>query len=270
MQLESNRTGLSLGGVALLAACACGTSAALGRLSGSFGAPAVTAQIHPFFVLAGGALIVVGLWPLGHIIRGLSLIGVALLLASEIITPPMSLHGASHGVSDFQIVGLFATLVAAVLLVAAFFRAYPSHNPKAAVTAMSGAAMAVGCNCCLVPMALTSAFHAALPAELWVTKTLTIYTASAVLMAFGLYRLRGPVPALMAVSGLAFLYFWLELPYSSMPAIMVNGINVNFVIKYPMMFAGALFTMSGFALAFRPKELTARDSNRMPAPAFGD
>jgi hypothetical protein len=37
-------------------------------------------------------------------------------------------------------------------------------------------------------------------------------------MAIGLFRLRGIVPAVMAVAGQAFLYFWLELPYSSLPS----------------------------------------------------
>lgn len=56
-------------------------------------------------------------------------------------------------------------------------------------------------------MGLTSTFHAALPAEVWLTKTLTIYSAAAVLMAISLFRLRGVAPAIMSVSGLGILYF---------------------------------------------------------------
>lgn len=72
---------------------------------------------------------------------------------------------------------------------------------------MSGAFRSWGCNCRLVTMGLTSTFHAALPAEVWLTKTLTIYSAAAVLMAISLFRLRGVAPAIMSVSGLGFLYF---------------------------------------------------------------
>ena len=72
---------------------------------------------------------------------------------------------------------------------------------------VSGAFRSWGCNCRLVTMGLTSTFHAALPAEVWLTKTLTIYSAAAVLMAISLFRLRGVAPAIMSVSGLGFLYF---------------------------------------------------------------
>ena len=269
MQSESTRAGMSMTGAALLAACACGTSAGIGRLTGSFGAPSGTAQIHPLFVLAGGAFIVAGLWRLGTSIRALALLGTALLIASEVLTPPMSLHGSSN-LSAVQIGGLVAALLAAAALVAAFFLAYRSRQPSASLMAMSGAAMASGCNCCLVPMGMTGSLHALLPAQSWVSQTLTIYVVAASLMAIGLFRLRGFVPATMAVAGQAFLYFWLELPYSALPSITMHGVSVNFVVKYPMMFAGALMVMSAFAYAYQTQESEALTSDRAQTPAFGD
>lgn len=269
MQSDSTRTGMSMTGVAVLAACACGTSAGLGRLSTSFGAASATAQIHPFFVGAGGLFILAGLWQSGVLVRALALLGVSLLLISEILTPPMSLHGETH-LSAVQIGGLIASLAAAVALVAAFFRAYRTQNPSASLTAMSGAAMATGCNCCLVTMGMTGTLHALLPDQMWVSQTLTVYIAAASLMAIGLFRLRGVVPATMAVIGQAFLYYWLELPYSSLPAITAHGVNVNFVIKYPMMLAGALLVMSAFAFAYREEEIKNLVPNRVPSSAFGD
>ena len=268
MSTDSTRVAMSVTGAAVLAACACGTSAGIGRFTGSFGAPAATAQIHPLFVVIGGVFILAGLWRLGTSVRVLALLGVTLLVTSELLTPPMSLHGVH--LSGGQIGGLLASLAAAVALVAAFFRAYPSHQPSAALTAMSGAAMSTGCNCCLVTMGITGTLHAALPTQTWLGQTSTIYIAAASLMAIGLFRLRGVAPALMAVAGQSFVYFWLELPYSSLPKVTAHGVSVNFVIKYPMMFLGALLVMGAFAFAYRPREIGALATDRVPTPAFGD
>lgn len=43
---------------------------------------------------------------MGRLVRALALLGIALLLTSEILTPPMSPHGAAHHVGSVQIVGL--------------------------------------------------------------------------------------------------------------------------------------------------------------------
>ena len=51
---------------------------------------------------------------------------------------------------------------------------------------------------------------------------------------------------------------------------MLNGVNVNFVIKFPMMFAGAMLMMGAFALAFRGRESVGHASNRVAATVFGD
>lgn len=58
----------------------------------------------------------------------------------------------------------------------------------------------------------------------------------------------------IALVGQVWTYYWLELPYSKLPAITVHGVSVNFVIKYPMMLVGTLAVMSAFALAFRIQE----------------
>ena len=268
MQTEATRTGMSMTGVAVLAACACGTSSGIGRLTGSFGAPAATGTIHPLFVAVAGIFIVTGLWRLGNSVRALALLGMTLLMAAEFITPPMSIAGKTN-LSVIQLGGLAVSMLAAVALVAAFFRAYPSRQPSAALTAMSGTAMASGCNCCLVTMGITGTLHSMFPNTNLVAQTSTVYIAAGLLMAIGLFRLRGAVPALMALAGQGFLYYWLELPYFSMPAVNVNGVNINFVIKYPMMVVGGLVVMAAFAYAWRTQEETAATAGYR-TPAFGD
>ncbi len=268
MKSDVSATGTSLTGIAILAACACGTSSGIARVTNSFGYQSSIRSIHPLFVAFAGALIVAGLWARNRLAAMIALCGVLLLEAGEFLTPPMSLSGGIQA-NAVQISGLLASLFAAALLVYAFFRSYPSALPGSSLMAMSGAAMATGCNCCLITMGLTSLAHTTMPSEIWLTKTLTIYVAGAVLMSIGLARLGGAFPAITAVLGMAFLYFWLELPYSALPNVTIHGANANFVIKYPMMLAGALVVMFGFVMAYREQErqLTARTPL---SPAFGD
>jgi hypothetical protein len=85
-------------------------------------------------------------------------------------------------------------------------------------------------------------------------------------MVIGLARLGGPLPAFIALAGQAWIYFWLELPYSKLPAVTLHGVNINFVIKYPMMLLGTLTVMGAFALAYRDQE--ARVISRVTEPAI--
>ena len=259
--------GTSLTGVAVLAACACGTSTGIARVIGSFRYESTMRSIHPAFVAFGGALIVAGLWARNRRAALIALGGVLLLEAGEFLAPPMSLSGGVFA-NPTQISGLLASLFAAALLVFAFFRSYPTAQPGSSLLAMSGAAMATGCNCCLITMGMTSLAHSTMPSEVWLTRTITVYIAGAVLITIGLTRLGGGLSAITALIGLGFMYFWLELPYSSLPHVTVHGVNANFVIKYPMMLAGALIMMFGFALAYRAREHTSESP--LPTPAFGD
>lgn len=268
MKPDSVRTAMSLAGVAALAACACGTSAGIGRLSSSFGVAASTRSVHPFFLAAGAVLIIGGLWDRNRRAAMLSVIAMLFLGLGELLTPPMSLGAAD--LDPVQITGLIASLIAAVFLVAAFFKAYPSPRPGPALTAMSGAVLAVGCNCCLVTMGITGLAHHWFPSQPWLARTLPVYIAAAVLMGAGLFKLGSPLGAATAMPGQAFLYYWLELPYKSLPAITIHDTNVNFVIKYPMMFGGALLVMAGFVVAYRRQEQRAFPNAGVMEPSFGD
>ena len=269
MQMNARGTGMSLSGVALLAACACGASSRMAQIGNSFGMSQNLASVHSIFVAFGGALIVGGLWWRGRLAASIGALAVGLLMLGEFLAPPMSVH-AGHSLSTAQILGFLATVLAAVGLVTAFYKAYPSQDPRAAVTAMSGAVMAVGCNCCLVTMALAAPAKVFLPSMPWAGATLTYYLIAAALMAVGLGRLGGFKPVAMAVMGQAFVYFWLELPYSSLPAFTLLAVDANFLIKFPMMFLGALIVMNAFVLAYRSHEERAYSLPFRTQPSFGD
>src|SRR5215469_10368101 len=215
---QSSATAMSLAGVATLAACACGTSSRIAELTNSYGITQDLKSIHPWFVIAGSLLIVAGLWQRQQRAAMLGTVGVTLLLLGEILAAPMSVHAAT-ALTGAQIAGFAASIGAAVLLVAAFYRAFPSRMPSATLMAMTGSAMATGCNCCLITMAIAAPGRVYLPDQAWVSANLTIYLVSAALIATGLGRLSGVRAAALAVAGQAFLYFWLELPYSAMPTI---------------------------------------------------
>jgi hypothetical protein len=269
MRNEVTGAATSLTGAALLAACACGTSSGIARVSGSFGYQSGIGTIHPSFVAVAGVLIVTGLWLVNRRSAFIALGGMLLLLAGDFLAPPMSLSRGLFANSS-QVAGLLGSLLSAALLVFAFFRAFPSVHPRSSLMAMSGAAMATGCNCCLITMGMTSLAHSIMPSELWLMRTLTVYIGAAILMSVGLARIGGPVPAATAVLGVAFNYFWLELPYSSLPQLLIHGVNANFVIKYLMMLTGGLITMYGFALAFRSHESRSASQASLSQPAFGD
>lgn len=264
MQRQSYATGSSLTGVAILAACCCGTSAGLARLNASYGGVASIRTIHPAFVAVGVALVIIGLWRRLGRVPLLATFGLGLLMLGELMVPPMSITTVEH-FAPIQLIGLISSIAAAVLLVFAFYRAYPSRHPRFALTAMSGAAMATGCDCCLVTMGITGTLHALLPAQTWLPHTFTVYALAATLMVIGLGRLGGALPAFIALAGQAWIYFWLELPYSKLPAVNLHTVSINFVIKYPMMLLGTLTVMSAFALAYRNQE--ARVISRVAEPA---
>lgn len=269
MKSRSSGAAMSLGGVAILAACACGTSSRIAQLTNTYGLTDGLKGIHPWFVIAGSILIVAGLWRREHRAAMLGTMGVGSLFLGELLAPPMSVH-SGVSLTSSQISGLAASIVAAILLIAAFYRAYPSRIPSASLTAVTGAALATGCNCCLITMAIAAPGRVLLPDQGWASANLTFYLIAMALVVTGLARLSGFRAAGLALIGQAFLYFWLELPYSAMPTISLHGVNVNFIIKYPMMILGAAVVMTAFVLAYRTEEKSIVQTARVPEPAFGD
>lgn len=221
-------------------------------------------MIHPIFLVTGAALILGGLWRRHRRAAGFALSGLIALGIGEYLVPPMSITAATL-FSSMQLAGLVASVIGAGLLVAAFFQAFPSQRPGSSLMAMSGAAMATGCECCLVTMGITGISHAIFPGQAWLPHTLPVYLLATLLMGVGLGRIGGITAAGLAVAGQSFLYFWLEFPYDSLPRMMVHSVNLNFVIKYPLMLAGSLAVMASFVLAYRTQE-----SHEMPMVTMGE
>lgn len=261
-------TGTSLGGVAVLAACACGTSSSLAKIAGSYSVNFGGAPIHQGFLLVGGIMVVTGLWQRERIAALIGAAAITLLVIGEILLPVMGINSSTQ-ISAWGLIGVAAYLLAGVLLVLAFRRAYQFQHSTAGMLAMSGMAMSVGCNCCLVTQGISGLAHTVAPSQAWLAQTLTIYSVATVLMAVGLYRIGGALPAAMVVGGHALNYYGLELPASLAPAIMAHGIRFAHISKYPIMLAGTCLMMAGFALAYATqKERSAKLSGlRQPALA---
>ena len=204
MRSPLTATGSSLLGVAVLAACACGSSSKLASLDTSFGNHATARMIHPVFLAVGAALILGGLWQRHRRAAGFALSGLIALGIGEYLVPPMSITAATV-FSSLQLAGLIASVAGAGLLVAAFFQAFPSQRPGSSLIAMSGAAMATGCECCLVTMGITGISHSIFPSQAWLPHTLPVYLMAALLMAVGLGRIGGITAAGLAVAGQSFL-----------------------------------------------------------------
>jgi hypothetical protein len=255
MKLEFVSSSSSLAGVAILAACACGTSSSIAKLSSSYGYSIATYAVYPVFVVIGVVLILTGLWKRTRGTPLIALCGIALLLVGLVLVPPMSIASADT-LSSSQLAGLAAYVAAGAVLVLAFYRAYPSRHPSASLLAMSGMALAVGCNCCLVTMGISGFAHTLGPSVPWLASTVATYSVATVLMASSLYRIGGVLPALTMIVGHAIDYYALELPATNVP-IAIHGVNAGFLVKYPLMVLGTGMMVSAFAWAWQTEERAA-------------
>lgn len=260
-------TGTSLGGVAILAACACGTSSGLSKISGSYGLIFGSIPIHHIFVLAGGILVVAGLWQRARVAALLGGGAVTLLVVGEMLLPVMGINEGTR-LTSTGLAGVAAYLVAGLLLVLAFRRAYQFRHSGSATLAMTGMAMSVGCNCCLVTQGVSGLAHTLAPAQTWLASTLTIYAFATFLMAIGLYRIGGWLPVATVVGGHALNYYGLELSANVAPAIMAHGIRFAHISKYPLMLLGTTIMMAAFAFAYATERQRSSGLATTPQPAM--
>lgn len=275
MKHDTQAGGSALAGVAIMAACACGAATGTVKTLGLAGIQTGNPVIHPIFVGFGGLLILSGLWRRSWRAGMLATAGLALLAIGNAISPPriMSMSGMPH--TGVQLLGFALYPVAAVLLVMAFMRAFPSPQPVAAATAMSGMALATGCSCCLVTGATSGLIGATGLGMPWVyTWSLVFFAGSALVMA-GLWRLAGVKPALVAAAGVAITYGGPKLLRLAIPDLLTySGVNFRFIPGYLVYLLGAAVMVSGFAVAYRlaRREESQVVSSPLPefAPASGD
>ncbi len=264
MRSDYTGTVTALSGAAILTACACGTSGELAKLSSSYGNPSLTERlVHPGFVAVAAALIVTGLWRRARKSSYIALAGVALLGIGEVFLPTMGIT-PNVALTLAQTFGAFLSVAAAFFLVAAFYKAFPFQNRGNSLLALSGAAIATGCGCCEITQGVAGMWHLVAPAQAWPESSLAIYIAGTALMVGGLYRLGGVTAAVLPIIGTGLRYIFLQAAFTG---ITLNGVKVDFILKYPMMVLGAAITLVGFVLAYQPRTSLAALS-ATPEPAI--
>jgi hypothetical protein len=87
---------LSLGGVAVMSACACGTSSSLSKIAQSYGVNYGGTPIHHAFVLVGGTMMVAGLWQRERKAALLGAGAVSLLTIGEVLLPIMGINAGTR------------------------------------------------------------------------------------------------------------------------------------------------------------------------------
>ncbi len=260
MNRNTLSTGLTLGGVALLAACACGAGGGIIKSFNSagmqtpnlvvFGASCGTDHsAQQLFVGAGALLILIGMSLRSLSAFALAAIGCAALMFGSLTTGPsaMNLGMATH--ADTGLLGYAAYIIASVFLIAAFLRAFTTPKPIAAGAAMTGMAMATGCSCCMVTGAVT-----ALIANAGISGVYDfsyVLFAGGLLMAVGLWKLGGIKPAILSVIGVTIAYEGQNLLNMALPELIISGNNYRFVPGYIVYFLGAATMLGGFVVAYR-------------------
>lgn len=251
MREQMEGAGASLGGVAVLATCACGTSAGLSKLSAAYGLPMGNSIVHPAIISVGVALLLAGLWRRHRAATAVALGGVALLALGNLIVRPTMMDAAHRPYTALQVGGLFVYLAAAAWLVAAFYRAYPSRQPRFALMAMGGMVLAMGCTCCMVTGAMSGLAATFVPSQPWLASGAVLTGAAAVLLAAGLSRIGGLRAGAIALAGEAIIYGGPKLLTAAIAPVMVRGVVINFAFRYPVTLAGALVVLYGFVIAYR-------------------
>ena len=260
MNQNTLASGTALGGVAVLAACACGAGSGMINalhLAGIhpsdtviFGASCGTDHsAQPLFVGFGSLLILAGLSWRSMSAAVLAAIGIAALAVGSLVSGPSTMSSSLLPHSSAHLLGFASYVVAAVFLIAAFMRAFRSPQPLAAGTAMAGMAAATGCNCCMATGALSGLIASAgMP---WVYGGPFVLLAGAALMAVGLWRLGGIKPAMAIAAGTAISYGGPKLLGLAMPELMIYGVNFRFVPGYAIYLLGAATMIGGFVIAYR-------------------
>lgn len=269
MSVALTPAGSSLGGAAVLMACACGVASNSAKLAAFAGVGASTKIIHPLFLGIAAALIISGLWRVARSSAHLAIGAFVIFGLAAVLTPPMAMSKAAYPWNATQMGGGALYLAAASLLGYAFWRAFPSARPGAAGAAIGGAALATGCTCCMVTgavagMAVTGgasvAYFNSMPLLFWLGLTV---------VAAGLFRLGGwqaaafvPLGGLIikyAPKGLALTGDWL-----------VAGANLRSYASYALTLAGTGLIMYGFAVAYRRARAGSRSYERRWTPATAE
>lgn len=253
-------TGAALGGVALLAACACGAGGGIIKSFNSagmatpnlvvFGASCGTDHsAQQLFIGVGALLILIGMSLRSLSAFALAAIGSAALMFGSLTTGPSAMNLGMATNADTSLFGYAAYIIAAGFLIAAFLRAFKTPKPIAAGAAMSGMALATGCSCCMITGATT-----ALIANTGITGIYGfayVLFAGGLLMVAGLWKLGGIKPALFTAAGVAVAYGGQSFLNMALPELIISGNNYRYVPGYAVYFLGAALMLGGFVVAYQ-------------------
>lgn len=250
----------ALGGVAVLMACACGVATEGATLVSTAGLSATTTMVHPVFIAAAAALVVYGLWRREAAAAWIAAGAFVVLAAAAALTPPSVMTASAIPWNGVQLAGAGLYLGAAVGLGYAFWRAWPSPDPKASVAAMGGVALATGCGCCLVTGAVAGIATTAGASASFIQPGTALFWSGMSLAAAGLYALGGWRALAWVPAGALVIRFGPDVLRLA-GDVMVAGANLRAFAAYLVTIAGTGAVMCGFAVAYR------RASAREEAPS---
>lgn len=262
-------TRAALGGSAILMACACGAAVNSAKLIGIGGVTVSSGVILPAFIGVAAALIIYGLWRIARISAYLAAGAFAILAAGAALTPQSAMVIKALPWDVSQVAGAGLYVMAAGILVYALWRAFPSPRPAASGVAMSGAALATGCTCCMVTGAVAGMAVTGGASISTMESTPLLFWAGLTLAAAGLLRLGGLRAALWVPAGGLIVKYGPEA-LKLTGDWMVSGVNLRFLPSYLITIAGTGAIMYGFSLAYqvassRSRELTWTSLVREPA-----
>ena len=262
-------TRTTLTGTTVLMACACGAGSSSAKLLQMGGLDVTSKVTHSIFLSIGALLVVAGLRRIRPAAFYLALAAFVVLTIAATLTPPSIMSVSRMPWHGTQIAGAFLYLIFAVLMVRAFWLAFPSINPRASAVALSGTAMATGCSCCMVTGATAGLIVTAGGSSALFQAHSFVYLTGLAVMAAGLThlaRLR-PLPWLGA-GALVTLYGGNVLKLTG--DWMVGDVNLRFIPGYLMYLIGAGLVVKAFAVAYEPvRSVDEEPITRVtPEPAY--
>jgi hypothetical protein len=200
---------------------------------------------------------------LGAIAFGVLAVAATLTPSSAMSTAASSMHGSLPW-NAVEMLGGALYVVAGAMLAYAFWRAFPSPNPAASATAMSGMVLATGCACCLVSGAVAGMAITGGVSPIYMENAQLAYWIGLAAVAVGLFWLGGVRAAAWALAGGTVGRIATGIVLAKTP-----GVNWLQFGKYSIALAGMLALTYSFVVAYRTASARALAHARSPRPALG-
>ncbi|HWK09257.1 MAG TPA: hypothetical protein VNR64_04360 [Vicinamibacterales bacterium] len=253
-------------GATAMAACACGTASGVASIATRWGWAADSSVIYPILVGTGAVMFLAGIGTRAHA-RLIASLGIAALAMSILLAPQGMMHG-SHTFTAPTFAGFGLYFVAAGLLVWSALRAYGPVREAPAAVALSGLVLATGCTCCLTAgSAHFVGISVGIDPQSWVLSRLFFLSIGVMLAAAGSIWAGRPRAIAFTLAGAVIAYageIWIE---QLVPAWDVDGMNLVFLLRYPMWLLGAGLLVAGASRALFAEAVATHDLRRVPRAA---